>query len=106
MHRLLLAVLVAVAVAFAPVGSALAGSGAMAKPAMEDCHGKKPAEDHSCCDKMAKCPDQCGVKCCKLMGMIVALPVIDPPVLVSPEATHPLKPPDWRLRPRPPPPRS
>jgi len=73
MYRLLLAGLIALAVAVAPIGSALAAADAMAKPAMEDCHGKKASENHSCCDAMAKCPDQCGVKCCKLMGMIVAL---------------------------------
>jgi hypothetical protein len=106
MHRLLLAVLIAIAVALAPVASALAASGAAAKPAMEDCHGKMPAADHSCCDTMTKCPDQCGVKCCKLMGMIVALPGIDPPLFVPPEVVHSEKPPDWRLRPRPPPPRA
>ena len=80
MYRLLLAGLIALAVAVAPLGSALAAADAMAKPAMEDCHGKKASEDHSCCDAMAKCPDQCGVKCCKLMGMIVALAVIRAPV--------------------------
>ena len=106
MYRLLLAGLIAVAVALAPVGSALAAGGAMAKPAMEDCHGNKASKDHSCCDAMAKCPDQCGVKCCKLMGMIVALSVIDPPIYTLPEAAYQQKPPDWRLRPRPPPPRS
>ena len=93
MHRLLLALLIAVAVALAPVASALAAGDAMLKQAMEDCHGKKAAEDHSCCDTMAKCPDQCGVKCCKLMGIIVVLAGIDPPVLVPPEVAHPQKPP-------------
>jgi hypothetical protein len=106
MHRLFLAILTAVAVALAPVASALGASGAMAKSAMDDCHGKKPAADHSCCDKTTKCPDQCGVKCCKLMGMVVSLFGIDPPAHVAPEASHSQKPPDWRLRPRPPPPRS
>jgi hypothetical protein len=104
MFRLLLAGLVALAVALAPVGTALAAGSTMAKAAMADCHGKKP--DHSCCDKMAKCPDQCGVNCCKLMGMIVTLPLIDPPVFVAPDVAKPQKPPDWRLRPRPPPPRA
>jgi len=105
MHRTLLAALIALAVALAPVGSALAASTAMSKPAMEDCHGKA-SEAHSCCDTMVKCPDRCGIKCCKLMGMIIALSGIDPPAFVPPEAVHPQKPPDWRLRPRPPPPRS
>jgi hypothetical protein len=106
MYRLLLAVLIAVAVAIAPVGSALAAGGGMAESAMEDCHGKKAAEDHTCCDAMAKCPDQCGVKCCKLMGMVVALSSTDPPALVPAEAALSQKPPDWRQGPRPPPPRS
>jgi hypothetical protein len=106
MYRLLLAGLIAMAVAVAPVGSALAASNAMAMSAMEDCHAKKAPKEHSCCDTMAKCPDQCGVKCCKLMGMIVALAAIDPPVFAPPEVAYPQKPPDWRLRPRPPPPRS
>src|SRR5262245_64839187 len=107
MYRLLLASLIAVAVALAPVGSALAASSALSKPPMEDCHGKKTSkEQHSCCDTMAKCPDQCGIKCCKLIGMVVALPAIDPPMVGAPAADSPQKPPDWRLRPRPPPPRS
>jgi hypothetical protein len=106
MYRLLLAALIAVAVAIAPVGVALAAGNALAKAAMEDCHGKKASKEHSCCDKMGKSPDQCGVKCCKLMGIIVTLSVIDPPLFQSPEAAHPLRPPDRRLRPPPPPPRS
>jgi hypothetical protein len=106
MYRLFLAGLIAIAVALAPVGSALAASTAMSKPAMEDCHGNKASKDHSCCDTMAKCPDQSGINCCKLMGLIVALSGIDPPAFVPPEAVHPQKPPDWRLRPRTPPPRS
>jgi hypothetical protein len=106
MHRLLLAMLIAVAVALAPVGFTLAASGATAKPAMADCHGKNPVEDHSCCDKAAKCPDSCGVKCCKLMGMVVALAGVDPPRFVPPDTVQPQKPPDWHLRPRPPPPRA
>ena len=106
MYRLLLAGLIAVAVALAPVGLALAASNAMAMPAMEDCHSKKASKEHSFCDAMAKCPDQCGVKCCKLMGMIVALAAIDTPVFAPPEVANPQKPPDWLLRPRPPPPLS
>jgi hypothetical protein len=102
MLRILLALLIGLAVASAPVASALA---ATSKAAVHDCHGKS-AEDHSCCEKMGKCPDACGVKCCKLMGMVTVLPVIEPASLIVPEAVEPQKPPDWRLRPRPPPPRS
>ena len=106
MYRLLLAALIAVAVAIAPVGVALAAGNALAKAAMEDCHGKKASKEHSCCDKMGKSPDQCGVKCCKLMGMIVTLSPIAASAFMPPEIADPQKPPDWQLRPRPPPPRS
>jgi hypothetical protein len=106
MYRLLLAGLIAVAVALAPIGAALAASSAMSKAPMQDCHGKKTIKEHSCCDKMAKTPDQCGIKCCKLIGMVVTLSAIEPPTVPPPEEVQPQKPPDWRLRPRPPPPRS
>lgn len=105
MYRALFAALIGLAVALAPVGAALAATGAMSKPAMEDCQGKA-SKGQSCCDAMAKCPDQCGIKCCKLMGMIVAVPAIDPAAFVPPEEVNPLRPPHWHSRPRPPPPRS
>jgi hypothetical protein len=103
MKRILFAVLIAVAVGLAPVGSALAAN-ALTEAAMQDCHGKA-SKDHSCCDTMAKCPDSCGVKCCKLMGIILALPAIELWGFVPPQVSDPQKPPDWQLRPRPPPPR-
>jgi hypothetical protein len=111
MNRILFAALIALAVALAPVGSALAAYNAVAKPAKHDCHGKaskdhSSAKDHSCCGPMAKCPDSCGVKCCKLMGVILALPIIEAGSFLHPEVNDPQKPPDWQLRPRPPPPRS
>jgi hypothetical protein len=105
MQRALFAILIALAVALAPVGAALAATGAMSKAAMEDCQGKA-SKGQSCCDTMAKVPDPCGIKCCKLMGMIVALPAMDAPGFSPPEAARPQKPPDWHARPRPPPPRS
>jgi len=106
MYRIVLAALIAVAVAVAPVGSALAAAHVLSKAAMKDCHGKKSSKEHLCCDKMAKCPDTCGIKCCKLMGMIVSLPNLQPWAFLPPEVSDPQKPPDWQLRPRPPPPRS
>src|SRR5262245_24422778 len=106
MYRILLAALIALAVGLAPVGSALAAAHAPSKAAMTDCHGKKTSKPHSCCDTMAKCPDSCGVKCCKLMGMIVSLPTIEASALSPPAVSDPQKPPDWQLRPRPPPPRT
>jgi hypothetical protein len=106
MYRIIMAALIALAVGLAPVGSALAAAHASAKAAMQDCHGKKTSKQHSCCDTMAKCPDSCGVKCCKLMGMIVSLPTIEAWAFSPPEVGDPQKPPDWQLRPRPPPPRT
>lgn len=105
MYRIVLSVLIALAVGLAPVGSALSAY-ASSKAAMHDCHGKKTSKEHSCCDKLAKCPDSCGVKCCKLMGMIVCSPIIRASAYFAPEVADPQKPPDWQLRPRPPPPRS
>ena len=40
------------------------------------------------------------------MGMILALPTIQPRAFLPPEVSDPQKPPDWQLRPHPPPPRS
>jgi hypothetical protein len=104
-YRTVLAALLALAVAVAPVGSALAAGHAADKPTMDDCHGQAP-DNHACCDTKAMCPDACGATCCKLMGMIVELPVMDAAAFVSLEVADPLKPPDWQLRPRLPPPRT
>ena len=104
-YRPVLAALLAFAVAMAPIGSAWAAGHAATKQAMEDCHGQSP-DNHDCCDATAMCPDACGATCCKLMGMIAVLPVINAPVFVSVEVADPLKPPDWQRRPRLPPPRT
>ena len=106
MHRIILAAFIAFAVAVAPVGSALAASQAHAKAAMEDCHGKMSGGDHSCCDTKAKCPDDCGINCCKLMGLAPLLPSIAAPSFAPVQIAEPQRPPDWQLRPRPPPPRT
>ncbi len=105
MYRSLIALLVALAVATAPIGVALAAANASGKIAMHDCHGKKTV-DHSCCDKMSSAPDACGFKCCKLIGMIVSLPLLASPRYFLPEAAEVQKPPDRLPRPPPPPPRS
>jgi hypothetical protein len=126
MYRTVLAVLIAVAVAVAPVGFGLASAHTMSKTTMgmlamdmasvEDCHGKmvsssdhsdKTGQDHSCCgDAKANCTDVCGITCCKLMGMAAELHDVGPPAFGLPEPVDPQKPPEWRLRPRPPPPRA
>jgi hypothetical protein len=112
--RTLLAVFVGLAVAVAPLGSALVAVHATTKQsanyassdhAMADCNGHA-ADDHACCDTSAGCPDSCGVTCCKLMGIVAALAPIDTPEFVLPQAAEPLKLAAWQLRPRPPPPRS
>jgi len=126
MHRTVLAILIAFAVAVAPVGFALAAAQAMDKAAtgkptmdmagMKDCHGKKVSgsdhsdktgQDRSCCDDaMAKCSDACGINCCKLMGMVAVLPEVGPQAFALPDGIKKKKAPEWRLRPRPPPPRA
>lgn len=103
--RMMLAALVALAVAVAPVASALAAAQQTAMSAMEDCHGKS-ANDDACCDKQAACPDTCGATCCKLAGMIAPLPVIDKPLAIPSRLAEIQKPPDWEPSLHPPPPRS
>lgn len=107
-YRTILAGFVALAVAFAPVGAALASNQAAAKAAaMQDCHGKATQDCPSCDTSKANCQgDACGAKCCKLVGMITAMPVLTASIFVVPPEVNPQKPPDWQLRPRPPPPRS
>jgi hypothetical protein len=120
--RILLSVFVALAVGLAPVGVALASQrissghemhGHNASPhAMADCHGKigtakKLTKDCPCCDTKAKCPGEgCGMTCCKLLGMLAAsLHLLNVAAAIEPQA-DPHIPPDWSLRPQPPPPRS
>src|SRR5262245_58261523 len=108
--RILLAGLIALAVAVAPVGVALAGAHAAAKPETagqaekQDCHGATPAHSPDG-DMGAKCPGD-GSKCCKLSGAFLLLPL--PIIVVAPaeRGTEPQEPPGWSIKPRPPPPRS
>jgi hypothetical protein len=105
--RLLLAVLIGLAVAFAPVGAAMASANSASKTAMTDCHGKpaKPCPDCDSKAKKAKCPGD-GSKCCKLTGTLAALPAV-PVVAIAPhELPEPQPVPDRSLRPQIPPPRS
>jgi len=104
-YRTILAILIALAVAVAPLGAAFAAIHEGAQPAIHDCDGPTPS-DMPCCDAKAACPDSCGIACCKLMGMITVLPVFDLTVVVPARAADPPKPPDWQQRPQPPPPRS
>jgi len=107
-YRVILAGFVALAVAAAPVGAAVAVGHASTKQAMHDCGGQT-SDSCPSCDGQSKAncqKDACGVKCCKLVGMITAAPVASARVVACLLAADPQKPPDWQLRPRPPPPRT
>lgn len=107
LYRLLLAILIGLAVATAPVGAALAAAKSPAKAAMDDCHAKgaKHCPDCDSKAKMAKCPGD-GSKCCKLVGIIsTSLEVIS--FVSAPEQpSDPQRPPGCLVQPLPPPPRS
>jgi hypothetical protein len=124
-YRTILAGLIALAVAVAPVAATLlASAGARAASsavtAEHDCHGKaqhdqKGPQNHR--DK-AGCPDcddghdqtkKCigdGVKCCKLTGMIAVLPVVAAPAENVDLAAPPPTLTGWQVRPPAPPPRA
>jgi hypothetical protein len=98
--------LIAVAVALAPLGAAVAASAGQQMSGMEDCDqaGKGGCP---CCDAPAKCPpDLCLAKCFKLVGATVELGLTcrAPPQLAF--AEPPLRPPNSREPPDPPPPRT
>lgn len=76
-HRVLLALLIAIGLALAPVGAAMAASAqadSMAMADMPDCPSKmqKTSKDCGCCDTKAPCQNSlCLAKCFKLNGQIV-----------------------------------
>lgn len=106
--RSILAVLIVISLAFAPVASALAAGHGGEMAGMEDCHKQTPASAGcQCCDAKLTCPEQvCLLKCFKLLGDVrpaTRLVVLVPePVLLG--ITE--KPPDWASKPPIPPPRS
>ncbi len=123
--RTILACLIALAVATAPVAATqLASTGTRAATAAvaakHNCHGKtqdhekgphKPSSKADCPD----CQDQdrgdapCtgdGVKCCKLTGMVAVLPIVLAPAENVDLATSPPILTGWQARPPPPPPRA
>ncbi len=123
--RTVLACLIALAVAVAPVAATLlASAGAQAATsavaAKHDCHGKTQDHEkgpHTLSGK-AGCPDcqdqdrdytKCtgdGSKCCKLTGVVAVLPVVAAPLDMVVLATNPPTPIGWQVRPSPPPPRA
>lgn len=105
-YRTVLAGLIALAVALAPVASAFAAAQVPAMPAMEDCHGQPAAADEGCCDTKTQCPYMYGVTCCKLVGVIAALAVFHEPVIAPARAFDSQQRPGLQVRPHPPPPRT
>ena len=132
MLRTILAMILALSVAFGPVGVTLAfatGGGAQtahldmlgadnasvladAGSSMVDCDQvAQPASSSEChcCDKSSKCPDQasCLTKCCaKVLGSLKTLTKTGVPRLVHFRPADPLRPPDWTIAPPAPPPRT
>lgn len=127
--RSILAGLVAMAVALAPVAATLvasAGAPAASAAAAHECHGKtaqnahKPGggervatADHLQRTEMDNCSDcdgqyhpKCvgdGGKCCKLIGMVTLLPAISGAAETADLVTNPPTLTGWKVRPPPPP---
>jgi len=106
-YRAILVCLIALAVAVAPVRAAFAANHPAAEQAMHDCHGNASQDCQSCDTNKASCSDEaCGIRCCKLVGLVTVAPVTLASTIISPLPADPQKPPDWQLKPRPPPPRA
>jgi hypothetical protein len=104
--RAILAVLIAVLLGFAPFGAALAASAGQHMSGMEDCD-QAGKDECPCCDEPAQCPpDLCPVKCFELVGERVEPKVTCPAPAQLASAERPLKLPDRRDAPEPPPPRT
>jgi hypothetical protein len=134
--RTVLACLIALAVAMAPVAAtAIAGARPASASLLPGCHGAGPTRHHAaaCTDGAATmrhchhsasqdmdkgscpdCPDQdqtkkCmgdGSKCCKLTGMMIHLPAVTVAAGTVQLEADPPALTGWRLRPSPPPPRA
>jgi hypothetical protein len=134
--RTILASLIALAVAAAPVAATLVTGARPARAAeVHDCHRMAQERHHQtgCTDDATtghhchdsalqdmdrgSCPDcqdqhhnkKCigdGGKCCKLTGMVAVLPVVAAPVQAVDLSTNLPKLVGWQMRPSPPPPRA
>ena len=109
-YRTLLAVLIALAVAMAPVSMALAACQTAAKAEMagqadmQDCQGTGAANSPDG-NVNGKCPID-GSMCCQLTGTLATLPM---PIVLAAAAfrvAEPQEPSAWAVEPHPPPPRS
>ena len=105
-RHIILAVLVAVALALAPFAAGLGAGAGQAMAGMEDCdHGDKGG--CPCCDTPAQCPpDLCLAKCFKLVAEIVQPGLMCAAAERLGDPDCPLRPPNSREPPDPPPPRS
>lgn len=128
LQRLIVVLLVALAVASAPIGAALAGphlqkqgaadrsEAAPAEPVnsvmaeMTDCEkmaGKPSSADCPCCDPQTSCPPEaCLAKCYKIFGDLPDPPLMRLMVALAHEIAEPDRPPKRSIRPQTPPPRA
>jgi hypothetical protein len=112
-HRILLALLMAVSVALAPIGAAMAASAqadSAAMADMPDCPSKaakQTSKDCGCCDTKAVCQsDFCLAKCFKLNGEIIKSAVLLDLSAAAFVTAVPTRPPDRWPEPRKRPPRA
>jgi hypothetical protein len=108
-YRLLLALLIVLGLALAPVSAAMAMSAqaeSMAMTDMPDCPSKaqKTSKDCGCCDTKAACQDSiCLAKCFKLNGQVVeaaaVIALAENTFLIAPQGRPPDSWPEPRRRP-------
>ncbi len=122
--RVVLAILVALSVTLAPIGSAWAALPAATPKsemqgadmsAMADCQkmmngaDKQPSQksDCPCCEKNVACsPEFCLSKCFQLLGAVPRAEHVAVITKLHLRPAEPDPPPDWSYRPPPPPPRT
>jgi hypothetical protein len=118
--RTIMALLITLSLATAPLGAALAQSNtSVTLPAadgeMDDCakmmgHASDQTgskDECPCCDTKAACPpEQCLTKCFKVFSVVAAPIALRSKVAIILSPAEPLRPPDWSSGPQPPPPRA
>ena len=112
-HRILLALLMAVSVTVAPIGAVMAASAQAVSSAMADMPdcpskaAKQTSKDCACCDNKAPCQsDLCLAKCFKLNGEIIKSAVLLDLSAVGFIMAVPTRPPDSWPEPQKRPPRT
>lgn len=118
--RTVMALLITLSFATAPLGAALAQSNTSvtlpdADGEMDDCakmmgHASDQTgskDECPCCDDKAVCPpEQCLTKCFKVFFLVAAPIALRSKVAIALSPAEPLRPPDWSSGPQPPPPRA